>query len=141
MGCPPVAVTTCPRRGWDRVSAEHSEGSPTRPVCYRVHRRCAPTGKIVISVSRTDLLRTSPKANVGACRTSSPQVGTWDGDVEGDYADTDILVPKKRKSRGHVAATPGYLLPSHEVGCHCCRDDDVGTGRAKCQGHGCRGRR
>lgn len=69
------------------------------------------------------------------------QVGTWDGEVEGDYADTHILVPKKRRSRGHVAATPGYLLPSHEVGCHCCRDDDVGTGRAKCQGHGCCGRR
>ena len=75
------------------------------------------------------------------CRTSSPQVGTGDGEVEGDDTDTHTLVPKKRRSRGHVAATPGYLLPSHEVGCHCCRDDDVGTGRAKCQGHGCRGRR
>ena len=74
------------------------------------------------------------------CRTSSPQVGTGDGEVEGDDTDTHTLVPKKRRSRGHVAATPGYLLPSRQVGCHCCRDDDVGTGRAKCQDHGCRGR-
>ena len=63
--------------------------------------------KPVTSASRTDLLRTSPKASVGACRTSSPQVGAWDGEVEGDDADTHILVPKKRRSRGHVAATPG----------------------------------